>query len=205
MCNITSRKFTLRAIPFARCGTWSSYLRAGQNSCRCSGWPAGPQPCPISGVYRTGRRRSARGLCLSRTWLSDLPGRPEAVARCGIPSSGILVGYAVPVRSSSILTAPFPPKGGPRGKWLTSISPGSGSAGCRSGSRPCIGRVGRHVRIIENRRVPGHVRRVNPVFLCSRSSPAPSVQECRGAGARGRRRAPSPISAEASSTISLRT
>ena len=32
-------------------------------------------------VYRTGRRRSARGLCLSRTWLSDLPGRPEAVAQ----------------------------------------------------------------------------------------------------------------------------
>ena len=81
MCNITSRKSTLRAIPFARCGTWSSYLRAGQNSCRCSGWPAGPQPCPISGVYRTGRRRSARGLCLSRTWLSEIPGRPEAVAQ----------------------------------------------------------------------------------------------------------------------------
>ena len=28
-----------------------------------------------------GRRRSARGLCLSRTWLSEIPGRPEAVAQ----------------------------------------------------------------------------------------------------------------------------
>ena len=39
------------------------------------------RPARFLAAGGTGRRRSARGLYLSRTWLSEIPGRPEAVAQ----------------------------------------------------------------------------------------------------------------------------